>query len=117
MGWSVLFHLKNTTNSKLIRIFYTNMRINVEPRIVSSLLKKHIKFDCETLGNILGISKKGPKVFKIKIIPTMGDFGYDEAVIIHTRRRDFAPKVKNKSQEFLLQPRLLHRIIAHDILP
>ena len=88
----------------------------MEPRIVSSLLNKYIEFDCETLGNILGISKKGSKVFEVKIISIIGDFGYDEVVIMHTRRHDFAPKAKNKCQEFLLQPRLLHCIIAHDIL-
>ena len=71
------------------------MRINVEPRIASSLLNKHIEFDCKTLGNILEISKEGPKVFEVKIIPTIGDFGYDEAVIMYTSRPDFSPKAKN----------------------
>jgi hypothetical protein len=71
------------------------MSINVEPRIASSLLNKHIEFDCETLGNILGISKEGPKVFEVQIIPTIGDFEYDEAVIMYTSRPDFAPKAKN----------------------
>jgi len=65
----------------------------VEPRIASSLLNKHIEFD--NLGNILGISKEGPKVFEVKIIPIIGDFGYDEAVIMYTSSSDFAPKAKN----------------------
>jgi len=95
MGRSALFHLNNTTYPKLIKFFYTIMRINVEPRITSSLLNKHIEFDCETLGNILRISKEGPKVFEVQIIPTIGDFEYDEAVIMYTSRPDFAPKAKN----------------------
>jgi hypothetical protein len=47
------------------------MRINVESRIVSSLQDKHIEFDCQILTDILGISNEGPRVFEIKIIPTI----------------------------------------------
>jgi sulfopyruvate decarboxylase TPP-binding subunit len=47
------------------------MRINVESRIVNSLQDKHIEFDCQILTDILGISNEGPRVFEIKIIPTI----------------------------------------------
>ena len=92
------------------------MSINVEPRIASSLLNKHIEFDCETLGNILGISKEGPKVFEVQIIPTIGDFEYDEALIMYTSRPTLLLKQRIKVRSFSYNLDYFHRIIAYDIL-
>lgn len=77
---------------------------------------KHIEFDCVTLAKILGISNEGPIVFEVKVIPTINGFMYDEDVIIHIGKHDFARGVKGKSQDLMLQPRVLHRSITHNIL-
>jgi hypothetical protein len=47
----------------------------------------------------LGISNEGPIVFKIKIIPIIYGFVYNEAIILHIGWHDFAPGVKIKSQD------------------
>jgi len=57
-------------------MFFANMRINVEPMIVNSLQNKHIEFDCNTLAKILGISNEGPRMFEVKVIPTIERFTY-----------------------------------------
>jgi hypothetical protein len=41
---------------------------------------------------------------------------YDEDVIMHTGKHDFAPGVKVKSQDLMLRPRVLHKSITHNIL-
>jgi hypothetical protein len=41
---------------------------------------------------------------------------YDEVVAQHTGRLNFAPGIKIKSQDLLLWPRFIHRIIVHNIL-
>jgi len=41
---------------------------------------------------------------------------YDDVIIMHTCRHDFALAAKIKSQYLMLRSRLLHRIITHDIL-
>ena len=41
---------------------------------------------------------------------------YDEVVAQYTGRLNLAPGVKIKSQDLLLWPRLIHQIIAHNIL-
>lgn len=73
---------------------------------------KPIVFDCDTLGEILGISNEGPKVFKVKVIRTIEGFVYDNAIVLHTSRYDFSLREKIKSQDLLLRPRILVRIIA-----
>jgi hypothetical protein len=78
----------------------------MEPRIVSHLQNKWIEFDCNTLGNILGINNEGPRLYKVKIIATIGDFMYDEVVAQYTDQLDFAPGVKIKSHDLLLCPRI-----------
>jgi hypothetical protein len=85
--------------------------------IVSILQDKQIEFDCQMLVDILRISNESPKVFEINIIPIIKGFIYDESVILHTCRNDFSPRAKIKNQDVLLQPGLLHRIIAYNILP
>ncbi|KAF9662218.1 hypothetical protein SADUNF_Sadunf18G0030400 [Salix dunnii] len=117
MGWYSLYEYKKPTCPKLMRMFFANMRVNVEPRIISTLQENPIEFNCAVLADILGISNDGPRVFEIKIIPTIEGFIYDYAVALHTRNTEFAPGAKIKSQDLLLRPRLLHRIIAHNILP
>ncbi|KAG5235412.1 Retrovirus-related polyprotein from transposon [Salix suchowensis] len=98
MGWYSLYEYKKPTYPKLMRMFFANMRVNVEPRIISTLQGNPIEFNCAVLADILGISNDGPQVFEIKIIrPLKG--------------------AKIKSQDLLLRPRLIHRIIAHNILP
>jgi len=44
--------------------------------IVNSLQNKHIEFDCNTLAKILGISNEGPRMFEVKVIPTIERFTY-----------------------------------------
>ena len=117
MGWYSLYEYKKPTYPKLMRMFFANMRVNVEPRIISTLQENPIEFNCAVLADILGISNDGPRVFEIKIIPTIEGFIYDHAVALHTGNTEFAPGAKIKSQDLLLRPRLLHRIIAHNILP
>jgi len=81
MGWQNLFHLKNPTYLKLIRMFFfANMQINMKHRIASHLQNIRIELDCDTLGNILGISSEGYMVYEVNIIPIIGDFVYDEVV-------------------------------------
>lgn len=82
--------------------FFGYLRVNVKPRIVSSLQDMHIEFAYDTLANILGISNKGPRVFEIKIIPIIDGFVYNEAIILHIGSHDFAPRAKIKSQDLLL---------------
>lgn len=36
MGWKTLFDLKKPTYPKLIKMFFANMKITMEPRISSS---------------------------------------------------------------------------------
>ncbi|KAG5223073.1 Retrovirus-related polyprotein from transposon [Salix suchowensis] len=103
MGWYSLYEYKKPTYPKLMRMFFANMRVNVEPRIISTLQGNPIQLNCAVLADILGISNDGPQIFEIKIIPTIEGFIYDHAVL--------------KSQDLLLRPRLIHRIIAHNILP
>jgi hypothetical protein len=98
-------------------MFFVNMQINIEPGIVSHLQNKLIEFDCDTLWNILAISNEGPRLFKVKIIPTIGDFMYDKVVAQYTNRLDFTPGAKIKSHNLLLYLRIFYRIIAHNILP
>jgi len=98
-------------------MFFANIKIDVEPRIFSSLQDKYTEFDCQILTNILGILNKGPRVFEIKIIPTIKGFIYNETIALHIGTLDFAPGAKIKSQDLLLQPKIIHRIIAHNILP
>jgi hypothetical protein len=43
----------------------------MEPRIMSSLQDKPIKFNYDTLAEILGISNERPGVFELKIISTL----------------------------------------------
>jgi len=68
------------------------------------------------LANILGSSNEGPHVFEMRIIPTIEGFVYDNIMIIHTDRHDFALVVETKSQDLMLKPRLLYRIITQNIL-
>lgn len=89
----------------------------MEPRITSSLQNKSIEYSCSILANIFYISNDGLDVFEMKIIPTIEGFVCDDVVIIHNGRDDFAMTAKIKSQYLMLRPRLLHRIIAHNILP
>ena len=117
MGWYSLYEYRKPTYPKLMRMFFANMRVNVEPRIMSTLQGIPIEFDCAELAEILGISNDGPRVFDIKIIPTIEGFSYDYAVALHTGNNGFAPGAKIKSQDLLLRPRILHRIIAHNISP
>ena len=117
MGWYSLYEYRKPTYPKLMRMFFANMRVNVEPRIMSSLQGNPIEFNCAELADILGISNDGPRVFDIKVIPIIEGFSYDHAVALHTGNNGFAPGAKIKSQDLLLRPRLLHRIIAHNILP
>lgn len=56
---------------------------------------KPIVFDCDTLGEILGISNEGPRVFKVKVIRTIEGFVYDNAIVLHTGRYDFSLGEKN----------------------
>lgn len=98
-------------------MFFANIKIDVEPRIFSSLQDKYTEFDCQILTNILGILNKGPRVFEIKIIPTIKGFIYNETIALHIGTLDFAPGAKIKSQDLLLQPKIIHRIIAHNIWP
>ena len=65
----------------------------------------------------MSILNKGPRVFEIKIIPTIKGFMYNETIALHIGTLDFAPGAKIKSQDLLLQPNIIHRIIAHNILP
>jgi len=66
--------------------------------------------------DILGISNDGLKVFEMKIIPTNERFVYNEEVALNTGSYNFTPSAKIKSKDLLLQPKILHRIIAHNIL-
>lgn len=65
--------MKKAIYSKLIKMFFTNMRINIEPRMQD----RPIVFCCDTLGEILGISNEGPRVFKVKVIRTIERFVYN----------------------------------------
>jgi len=78
-------------------MFFANIKIDVEPRIFSSLQDKYTEFDCQILTNILGILNKGPRVFEIKIIPTIKGFIYNETIALHIGTLDFAPGAKIKS--------------------
>ena len=68
------------------------------------------------LANMLGISNDRPHVFEMKVISTIEGYIYGEALIMHTRRENFAPDAKITSQDLMLRPRLLHRVITHNIL-
>jgi hypothetical protein len=48
----------------------------------------------------------------MKIAPTIEGFVYDDFVMMHTDRHDFASGAKIKSQDLMLKPRLLHKIIT-----
>jgi hypothetical protein len=61
-------------------MFFGTIQIDVEPRIFSSLQDKYIEFDCQMLTNIFCIFNKGPRVFEIKIIPTIKGFMYNETI-------------------------------------
>jgi hypothetical protein len=117
MGWSTLYYFKKPTYPQLIRMFFANMRINMESMFVGSLQNKHIEFDCDTLTKILSIYNEGPRVFDVNSIPTIKGFTYDEVAVLHAGRYNFVFKAKIKSQVLLLRPRILHRIIAHNIFP
>jgi hypothetical protein len=77
--------MKKPTYLTLIRMFFDNTRITIEPRIINSLQNKAIEFNCVILANILNIINEWPHVFKKKIIPTIKGFVYD---IMHTGRHD-----------------------------
>lgn len=109
--------MKNASYLSLIRMSFANMIITYGPRITSSLQNKPIKFNCKVLTNILGISNDGPHVFEMKVIPTIEGFIYDEAVIMHIERQNLILDVKIKSQDLMRIPRLLYRVITHNILP
>lgn len=64
------------------------------------------------LKNILSITNERPNVFDMKIAPTIEGFVYDDFVMMHTDRHDFASGAKIKSQDLMLKPRLLHKIIT-----
>jgi hypothetical protein len=53
----------------------------------------------------------------MKVILIIKGFIYDEVIALHTNRRDFAPRAKIKIQDLFLRSKVLHRIIAHNILP
>jgi hypothetical protein len=53
----------------------------------------------------------------MKVILIIKGFIYDEVIVLHTNRRDFAPRAKIKIQDLFLRSKVLHRIIAHNILP
>ena len=69
-----------------------NMKKNL---YTSSFQNKSIQFNCVILANILDISNDGCHVVKMKIIPIIDGFVYDDMVIMHTSRHDFAPDAKN----------------------
>lgn len=69
------------------------------------------------LGDILGISNKGSRVFKFKVIPTIEGFVYDDVVVLHMGKYDFAPEAKIKNQDLLLKLRIIHMIITHNSFP
>ena len=66
--------MKKATYPKLIKMFFTNIRINIESRMQD----KPIVFGCDTLGEILGISNEGSRVFKVKVIRTIERFVYND---------------------------------------
>jgi hypothetical protein len=99
---TILFYLKKPIHLKLIKMFFANMRISMEPRISSSLQDKPIEFNCQKLVDILGIYNYGPNFYEKKIIPIIKGFIYDEAIIIYTSRHDFSLGIKIKSQDLLL---------------
>jgi hypothetical protein len=41
---------------------------------------------------------------------------YYEAIVLYTGRHDFALCAKIKSSDLLLQPKIIHKIITHNIL-
>ncbi|KAF9663445.1 hypothetical protein SADUNF_Sadunf17G0050800 [Salix dunnii] len=96
---------------------FSNRAICVERGLGNDLSALGIDTLFAEIADILGISNDGPRVFEIKIIPTIEGFIYDYAVALHTGNTEFALGAKIKSQDLLLRPRLLHRIIAHNILP
>jgi len=53
----------------------------------------------------------------MKVILIIKGFLYDEVIVLHTNRCDFAPRAKIKIQDLFLQSKVLHRIITHNILP
>jgi hypothetical protein len=67
------------------------------------------------LKSVLSISNERPRVFDMKIALTIEGFVYDDIVIMHTNRHDFASGAKIKSQDLMLKPRLLHKIITQYI--
>ena len=81
-----------------------------------AMKNNYIEFDYVTLAKILAISNEGPRVFEVKVILTIDGFVYDEDVIMHTGKHDFASGVKVKSQDLMLQPRVLYISITHNIL-
>jgi len=62
IGWSSIYNMKKATYPSFIRMFFANIRITYEPRIMSSLQNKLIKFNCEMMANIIGISNDGPYI-------------------------------------------------------
>lgn len=60
----------------------------------------------------MSISNERPNVFDMKIAPTIEGFVYDDVLMMHTDRHDFASGAKIKSQDLMLKPRLLHKIIT-----
>lgn len=65
--------MKKPIYPKLIKIFFTkhedySILFYMAPTIFSSFQNKPIIFDYDTLGDILGISKGGHRVFEVKII-------------------------------------------------
>jgi len=89
----------------------------MEHRIFSSLQDKSIIFDCDTLGDILGISNKGSRVFEFKVILIIKGFVYNDVVVLYMGKYDFAPEAKIKNQDLLLKPRIIHKIITYNSFP
>jgi len=106
--------MKKPTYPKLIKMFFTNLKINMEHRIFSSLQDKSIIFNCDTLGDILGISNKGSRLFEFKVIPIIEGFVYNDVVVLHMGKYDFAPEAKIKNRDLFLKSRIIHRIIPHN---
>lgn len=46
------------------------------------------------LTNVFCIFNKGPRVFEIKIIPTIKGFMYNETIALHIGTLDFTPGAK-----------------------
>ena len=120
MGWKNVLVVNDPYYENLVKVFYSNMDMDVSNRIITNVGRVHIEFDVALLNSILGTPNEGLEIYSARAKIKQPCFFLENAVRKICRRRDLSTAFCNshlKSQALPLQNRILHYVLHHMITP